>query len=68
MSDRYYPDFNEPEFIKVSVEEYQKMKQNLDYYITTIDKINDLMEPSLEFTEIEKQIVDLLNNLYDVLN
>lgn len=68
MADRYYPDFNEPEWINVPVVDYQRMKENLDYYESTIYMINEILDPESELTDTEKQIIEYLDTLKKNLN
>ena len=37
----YGEDFNQPDYVKIDREEYQKEQENLEYYKTTIDMIKD---------------------------
>lgn len=51
----YGEDFNEPDYIKIDIKEYQKMKEELEYYKTAIEMIEEINYQG----EIYKIISDL---------
>ena len=44
----YGEDFNEPDYVKVDIEEYQRDQEKIEYYKTTIDYIKDSLKDYLE--------------------
>lgn len=51
----YGEDFNEPDYIKIDIKEYQKMKEELECYKTAIEMIEEINYQG----EIYKIISDL---------
>ena len=67
----YGEDFNQPDYVKIDREEYQKEQENLEYYKTTIDMIKDELygiegltkEYEETFNEIKRYIKELEQEL-----
>ena len=61
----YGENFNEPDFIKIDREEYQKEQEQLEYYKTAIDMILDELYGMEGLT---KDYSETINSIKDILN
>ena len=68
----YGEDFNEPDFIKIDKEEYEKDQEKIEYYKTSINLIKDnLKEYLLNNSTIDETITDIgiiIKELEDEIN
>lgn len=66
--ERYDEDFNEPDLIGIRIEEYQKLKDNIEYYEIAISKIKEKVDSVFKKNTVLVEIKELIEELENELN
>lgn len=66
--EKYDEDFNEPDLIGIRIEEYQKLKDNIEYYEIAISKIKEKVDSVFKKNTVLVEIKELIEELENELN
>lgn len=66
--EKYDEDFNEPDLIGIRIEEYQKLKDSIEYYEIAISKIKEKVDSVFKKNTVLVEIKELIEELENELN